>query len=212
VRARYPSCSFSVLLRRTLLNQTAVEAPVFELLLVTVPEATIAPGIGLYKICVYFKACVHERIILFFPSPSALPTLLHDYCTTIAQYTPPPLTPLLYAIHRTKLVLAIFCKGQSRKYSQCARATPLALSLCSPPLECIFWITRLFFTCIPPVSHRILGIPLYPSIYLHLAILQQIHCIQLYPYVSSCIQLYLTIPHRLENGIWPKIHSRGGLR
>jgi len=57
--------------------------------------------------------------------------------------------------------------------------------------------------CIQPVFRLyltvtvILGIPLYPCIYLHLAISQQIarypavsHCIQLYPYVSSCIQLY----------------------
>jgi len=31
---------------------------------------------------------------------------------------------------------------------------------------------------------------------------------------SSCIplSLYLTVSHRLENGIWPKIRSRGGRR
>jgi len=54
-----------------------------------------------------------------------------------------------------------------------------------------------------------------------LFILQQIHFIPLYPTVSSsirtyltvssCIPLYLTVSHRLENGIWPKMHSRGGL-
>jgi len=43
--------------------------------------------------------------------------------------------------------------------------------------------------------------PWYPAVFLYLAILQQIHCIPLYPtvvsscmlysYVSSCIQLYL---------------------
>jgi len=99
--------------------------------------------------------------------------------------------------------------------------TNYARSGARPPLECIFWIPRLYSTCIPPVSHRILGIPLYPCIYLHPAVLQQIHCILLYPAVSSCIctnlavssciQLYLTVSHRLENGIRPKIHSRGGL-
>jgi len=54
-----------------------------------------------------------------------------------------------------------------------------------PPLPgvysymCIFGISRLYSTCIPPVSHHILGIPLYPCIYLHLAISQQIHGIPL---------------------------------
>ena len=81
----------------------------------------------------------------------------------------------------------------------------------SPPLACILGMSRLDSTCIPPVSHHILGIPLYPCIYLHLAILQQIHCILLYLTVSSCIHtylavsscvpLYLTVSHRLENGI-----------
>jgi len=105
----------------------------------------------------------------------------------------------------------------------------------SPPLACIFGISRLYFTCILPVSHRILG-PWYPAVsLLYLANLQQIHCIPLYPtvtvssciriilpYISSCIciQLYtcciplcLIVSHRLENGIWicPKIRSRGGL-
>jgi len=47
------------------------------------------------------------------------------------------------------------------------------------PLECIFGIFRLHFTCIPPVSHRILGTPLYPCIDLYLAIFQQIHYIPL---------------------------------
>jgi len=94
----------------------------------------------------------------------------------------------------------------------------------SPPLACIFGTSRLYSTCIPPVSHRILGIPLYPCIFLnlvHLTILQQIHCIPLYltasscicTYlaISSCIPLYLTVSHRLENGTWPTVHSRGGL-
>ena len=56
--------------------------------------------------------------------------------------------------------------------------------------------------------------PWYPvhlcCINLYLAILQQIHCIPLYPTVpscdtylavSSCIPLYLTLFHRLEHGI-----------
>ena len=55
----------------------------------------------------------------------------------------------------------------------------------STPLACIFGISRLYFTCIPPVSHRILDVPLYPCIDRYLAIMQQIHCIPLYPTVSS---------------------------
>jgi len=82
-------------------------------------------------------------------------------------------------------------------------------------------------------------IDLYLYLYLYLAILPHIHfeshchCIPLYPAascqlyavcmriylaVSSCIQLYPAISHRipppprLENRIWPKIHSRGGLK
>ena len=108
---------------------------------------------------------------------------------------------------------------------------PRGLTGSSPPLAYIFWMSRLYSICIiPPTSHRILSIPLYPCVYLHLAILQEIHCIPLYLNVSSCIRSYPAvsscipqsrctcmspshrIPHRLENGIWPKIHSaRGGL-
>jgi len=54
------------------------------------------------------------------------------------------------------------------------------------------------FWDIPPVFHRILGIPshfaadpLYPAVS---------HCIQLYPYASSCIQLYLLYPAALRTG------------
>jgi len=67
------------------------------------------------------------------------------------------------------------------------------LNMVSPPLECIFGISRLYFTCIPPVSNRILGTPLYPCIYIssHFAadpLYPAVsRCIQLYPYVSSCI-------------------------
>jgi len=83
----------------------------------------------------------------------------------------------------------------------------LSASYLSPPLACICGMSRLYSTCIPPVSHHILRIPLYPRIiYLHLASLQQIHgsplyltvssCIRTYLAVSSCIQLYL-VSHRI---------------
>jgi len=45
--------------------------------------------------------------------PPALPTLLQYDCTAIGQYTTPPPTPLLYAIHHTTLVIPISCKGQN---------------------------------------------------------------------------------------------------
>ena len=60
----------------------------------------------------------------------------------------------------------------------------------SPPLACIFGMSRLYFTCISPVSHRIFvfGIPCIPVSILYLSILQQIHCIPLYPTVFNCIR------------------------
>ena len=58
------------------------------------------------------------------------------------------------------------------------------------------------YPCIDYISIHFAADPLYPAVS---------HCIQLYPYVSSCIPLYLTVSHRLKNGTWPKIHSRGGL-
>jgi len=50
--------------------------------------------LGLYKICFYFEALVHESIILSLPPPPALPTRLQYYCNTIAQYSSPPPTPI----------------------------------------------------------------------------------------------------------------------
>jgi len=88
------------------------------------------------------------------------------------------------------------------------------LSSTRPPLVCIFGMSRLYSTCIPPVSHRILGISRYPCIYLHLAILQQIHCIplnitvyqavsvriyiELYPAVSRCISHRISPPRKWD--------------
>jgi len=86
-----------------------------------------------------------------------------------------------------------------------------------------FWdvppVFHLYPACISPISRLYLTV--YPCLDLYLSILQQIHCIPLYPTVSSCIRtylavsgcipLYLTVSHRLKKGIWPKIHSRGKL-
>jgi len=63
----------------------------------------------------------------------------------------------------------------------------------SPPLACLFGMSRLHFTYIPPVSYHILGIPCIPVSIIYLSILQQIHCIPLYPTVSSCIRTYLAV-------------------
>jgi len=56
-------------------------------------------------------------------------------------------------------------------------------------------MSRLYSTCIPPVSHP--PYPWYPTvslyIYLHLATLQQVHCIPLSLTVSSCIRTYLAV-------------------
>ena len=49
--------------------------------------------VSLYKILFHFKALLWESIILLLPPPAAKPTLLQHYCTTIAQYTPPPTEP-----------------------------------------------------------------------------------------------------------------------
>ena len=44
--------------------------------------------------------------------PFILPARLHCPCTAFGQYTTPPPTPLVYAIHHKILVIAISCKGQ----------------------------------------------------------------------------------------------------
>jgi len=91
-----------------------------------------------------------------------------------------------------------------------------------------------YSTCILPrlyLTHRILGIPLYPCIYLHLAMLHSrstVSCaVVLYLTVSSCIRAYLYLavssavsrcncislyPTASITGYnVPNIHSRGGL-
>ena len=50
-------------------------------------------GVGLYKMFVFFKAfCARVNHPCIAP-PTAYPTLLQYYCTTIAQRTPPPAAP-----------------------------------------------------------------------------------------------------------------------
>ena len=58
------------------------------------------------------------------PTPPTLPTLLQYYCTTIAQYTTSPPTPLRYAIHHTILVMATSCKGKGSGRTESLVCTP----------------------------------------------------------------------------------------
>jgi len=77
--------------------------------------------LGLYKTFFYFKACVHESIILVLPPPTCnahtIAILLHDHCAIKHPYPTRP----LYAIHHTILAMAILCKGQ------------LTMMICLPP-------------------------------------------------------------------------------
>jgi len=70
------------------------------------------PRLGLNKIFFYLAAFAHESTVFYCLPPICIAhtsaILLHDYC---AIYDTPS-TPLLYAIHRTILVMAISCKGQ----------------------------------------------------------------------------------------------------
>jgi len=92
-----------------------------------------------------------------------------------------------------------------------------------------FWdVSRLYLTLYPACISPYPWYFVYPCIVsilyiynIYLSILQQIHCIPLYPTVSSCIRtylavfscipLYLTVSHRLENGIYSQKYtpSRG---
>ena len=71
-----------------------------------------ARGWPLHAILLLQSFCAASGSSLSCPFPCACP----HYCNTIARrlrnIRPP--TPLVYAIHHTKLVLAISCKGQAR--------------------------------------------------------------------------------------------------
>jgi len=54
------------------------------------------------------------------PRPPALAALMQYDCTTIGQYTSPPPTSPLHAMHNTILVMAISCKGQAKTDSSAA--------------------------------------------------------------------------------------------
>jgi len=72
-----------------------------------------------------------------YPLPLALPALLQYDCTSIAQYTTPHPSLLLYAIHHTVLVMAISCKGQGEVQFECRLETdPIPIRL-SYPNRCL---------------------------------------------------------------------------
>jgi len=82
-----------------------------------------------YKIFVYFSSFVHETSDLSFIQPACIAhtvaILLHDYW---AIYNPPSASHL-YAIHLTRLAMAISCKGQEhdsvpRIFGECIYAYP----------------------------------------------------------------------------------------
>jgi len=67
---------------------------------------------GRAEVSMGINAVLWKSIIFLVSPPLAKPTPLQYYCTPIAQYTPPPSAPLLYAKHHTILVMAISCKGE----------------------------------------------------------------------------------------------------
>ena len=79
-------------------------------------RGTHACSVSLYNILFHFKALLWESIILLLPSSHLQSP---PYCITIARplrnIRPPP-TLLLYAIHHTRLVMAISCKGETLRY------------------------------------------------------------------------------------------------
>jgi len=64
---------------------------------------------------------VHESTILSFSTSTCIAhpcaTPLHDYW---AVYDPPPPTSRCYAIHHTRLIITIWCKGQLQAGKCCA--------------------------------------------------------------------------------------------
>jgi len=85
-----------------------------------IPRSTIEVAclsFGLHKISIHFEAFVHESTICLLPSFTCIARttalLLHGYCPICAPTT----TPLVYAIHLTRLVMAISCKGELGFYT-----------------------------------------------------------------------------------------------
>jgi len=78
-----------------------------------ITPARVKPNLAFTRYCFTSRLLCTIQSSVCCPLPPVLPALLQYYCTPIAQYTPPPPTPLLYAIHHTILAMAISCKGQN---------------------------------------------------------------------------------------------------
>jgi len=132
---------------------------------------------------------------------------------------------MLNVLNATRIVLVVLLIS-AQSLNQQTNKLP-----CITSCKVLPW--RAFLGYLPPVFHLypacisngILGIPypVYPCIcidsissyYLFCSRSTVFHtassCIRTHLAVSSCIPLYLTVSHRLENGIWPKMHSKGEL-
>ena len=75
------------------------------------PTITAQSLVGLHKIFVYVESFMHESVVLSPPPPTCIShtvaILLHDYWALYRTSS----NPLLYAIHHTRLVITISCKG-----------------------------------------------------------------------------------------------------
>jgi len=69
-------------------------------------------GLAFTRYCLTSSRLCTNQSSVHCSRPPALPMLLQYYCMSIGQYTTPPSTSILYAIHHTILVITISCKGQ----------------------------------------------------------------------------------------------------
>jgi len=70
-------------------------------------------GLAFTTYCFTSMLLCTNQSSFYHPLLPAWPALLQYYCTSIVQYTTPPPTPKLYAIHPAILAMAISCKGQA---------------------------------------------------------------------------------------------------
>ena len=76
----------------------------------------------------------------------------------------------------------------------------LGSPVCISPVSCLYLTVSLVSSCIPVSSHFGAD-PLYHCIPLYPTVLSSCIIRNTYLAVSSCIPLYLTVSHRLENEI-----------
>jgi len=99
---------------------------------------TLGPDLDFTRYCFTSKLYCGSQSSIYPPphTHKAYPIviLLHNYCATYA----PPLTPSVYAIHHTILVIAISCKGQDQT-TPVRRSSALAqeYTLCAQLVYCM---------------------------------------------------------------------------